>query len=154
MLKRIQSILGNIISSTSSHGHIDESVDVHFAVAILLVEVMHADHVLHDHEQEIVLKLLKQQYALNEAEAMDLFTRANKKMNDVVSLHRYTSMLNSKLLHEQKFKLVTNLWRVVLADGQVDKHEEHLVRRVADLIYLGHKGFIKAKHLAIESPIC
>ncbi|MDA9730188.1 TerB family tellurite resistance protein [SAR86 cluster bacterium] len=27
----------------------------------------------------------------------------------------------------------------------MDKHEEHLIRRIADLLYLNHKDFINAK---------
>ena len=143
-----------MISSSKLDEIAGSADDTRFSVAILLVEVMHADHVLHDEEQLLVIKLLQQQFSLEESAAIELFGRAKEKMKDAVSLHQYTSRINSELLYPQKFELMTNLWKVVFADGQVDRYEEHLVRRLADLIHVSHKDFIKAKHLAAESTVC
>ena len=40
------------------------------------------------------------------------------------------------------------LWDVAYADGRLHKYEEHLVRRIADLIHVPHRTFIRAKHKA------
>ena len=40
------------------------------------------------------------------------------------------------------------LWRVAWADGRIDRYEEQILRRVADLIHLRHGEFIQAKHAA------
>ena len=44
--------------------------------------------------------------------------------------------------------MVELLWRVAYADGDLDKYEEHLVRRIADLIHVPHSVFIRMKHKA------
>ena len=31
------------------------------------------------------------------------------------------------------------------ADGEVDKYEEHLIRRISDLLHVPHRQFIAAK---------
>jgi uncharacterized tellurite resistance protein B-like protein len=41
--------------------------------------------------------------------------------------------------------LLEALWRVAQADAIVHKYEEHLIRRVADLIHVPHRGYIAAK---------
>lgn len=151
MFKRIQSILTSLISPSLAPDNKENSDDIQFSVALLLTEIMHADHVLHEHEKQMVINLLRQQFSLEETAATELYLRANKKMNEVVSLHHHTSRINSDFSYLKKFELMINLWKVVFADGQVDRYEEHLVRRVADLIYISHKDFIKAKHLAHES---
>ena len=38
------------------------------------------------------------------------------------------------------------LWRVAYADGCLDPYEEALVRKIADLIYVPHRDFIRTKH--------
>jgi uncharacterized tellurite resistance protein B-like protein len=40
------------------------------------------------------------------------------------------------------------LWRVAYADGRVDPHEDALVRKVADLLYLPQAAYVKAKERA------
>jgi uncharacterized tellurite resistance protein B-like protein len=41
--------------------------------------------------------------------------------------------------------LMTAMWRVALADGHLDKHEEGIIRRVADLLYIRHNEYIRCK---------
>ncbi|MGO1233874.1 MAG: TerB family tellurite resistance protein, partial [Marinobacter sp.] len=49
---------------------------------------------------------------------------------------------------QQKQMLLTSIWRVALADGRIDKYEEHLIRRMADLLHLNHREFMQARHQA------
>jgi len=42
-------------------------------------------------------------------------------------------------------ELLENLWRVAFADNEVDRYEEHMIRKVADLIYVNHSDFIRSK---------
>jgi len=37
------------------------------------------------------------------------------------------------------------MWRVAYADGQLDKHEEGIIRRVADLLHIRHNEYIRCK---------
>ncbi len=150
MLKKIKSALEKITSSSNRFEKEDAADSLKFAIAILLVEVMHADHQLDEQEKILVIQLLKKQFELDESAARELFLKANEKMKNMVSLHHYTSLINSELPYQNKQLLMKNLWSVVLSDGQIDKYEEHLVRGIADLIHLSHKDFIKAKHQAQE----
>ena len=60
----------------------------------------------------------------------------------------YTHLLNQRLDHESKCRILTAMWRVAYADGNVDKYEEHLIRRVHELLHLDHSDFIAAKQAA------
>ena len=42
------------------------------------------------------------------------------------------------------------MWKVAAVDGRVDPHEEHLLRKVADLLYVSHADYIRAKLGAVE----
>jgi uncharacterized tellurite resistance protein B-like protein len=48
----------------------------------------------------------------------------------------------------QKTTVLEMMWRVALADGKVDPHEDHLLRKVADLLYLPSAAVAKARELA------
>ena len=37
------------------------------------------------------------------------------------------------------------MWSVAFADGAVDKYEEHLIRKIAGLIYVPHQEFIRTR---------
>jgi uncharacterized tellurite resistance protein B-like protein len=40
------------------------------------------------------------------------------------------------------------MWRVAHADLELDMYEDHLVRKIAELLYVPHTEFITAKHRA------
>jgi uncharacterized tellurite resistance protein B-like protein len=37
------------------------------------------------------------------------------------------------------------MWRVAFADRRLDKYEEAQIRKIADLLYVPHKDFIRTK---------
>ena len=47
--------------------------------------------------------------------------------------------------YEEKVGLIENMWRIAFSDEQLDKYEEHLIRKISDLIYVSHSDFIKTK---------
>ena len=50
-----------------------------------------------------------------------------------------------------KRRVVEMMWQMVYADGEKDHYEEHLLRQVADLLYISHAEFIQARHKAEEA---
>ena len=121
----------------------------HVATAALLVEVMRADHEVQPEERDAVRRALGAAFAdLSTDETRDLLARAEERADDATSLYEFTRHINRQLDHAQKAHVVELLWRVAYADGDLDKYEEHLVRRIADLIHVPHSVFIRMKHKA------
>ena len=118
------------------------------AAAVLFVEVMHADHKVDKRERQIVKRALLESFSLSRQDAEELLQQAEDRVKDVTSLHEFTSLLHSRLSNEEKVMLIEQIWRIILADDDVDKYEEHLVRRIAELLYVSHRDFIRAKLIA------
>jgi uncharacterized tellurite resistance protein B-like protein len=57
-------------------------------------------------------------------------------------------VLNKTFSAEQKQRLIEHMWRVAHADEEVHMYEDHLVRKIAELLYVPHSQFIAAKHRA------
>ena len=115
------------------------------AIAVLLVEVLRADHVQGDAERDAVLKLLRECSGLGAGEASALLAEAERTANEDVSLHRHVETLNQTLDHEARRRILLALWQVAYADGELHPWEEHLLRRLADLLHLSHSDFIQTK---------
>jgi uncharacterized tellurite resistance protein B-like protein len=123
----------------------DKQQLIRLAAAILFVEVMHADHKVDKREQQVVRQALQESFSLTRYEADELQLLAEERVKDVTSLHEFTSLLHGRLTNEEKVMLLEQIWRVALADNNVDKYEEHLVRRIAELLYIKHGDYIRAK---------
>jgi len=120
-----------------------ESLQV--AVAALLLEVLRADFEAAAVERTRVLQSLRGVLGLEEAEAQRLLERAERQTDQVHDLYQFTSLLNHAHSAAEKERLVEELWRVARADKVIDKYEEHLICRIADLPHVPHSAFIAAK---------
>ena len=119
------------------------------AVATLLVEIARADFEVDASERTAIRRMLAGAYGLDPDSAGALLAQAERAAEEAVSLYEFTRRLNDELSPAEKVEIVEMLWRVAYADGRLDKYEEHLVRKAADLLYVPHRRFIRAK-LKIE----
>jgi len=115
------------------------------AVTALLLEVARADHAVDEAERRTVLAAIARFCELEEQDLDTLVATAAEAVDASVSFYDFTSTVNERLSREQKMELLEMLWRVAEADGRVDHYEEYYIRRLADLLHLSHKDFIRAK---------
>jgi uncharacterized tellurite resistance protein B-like protein len=117
------------------------------ATAALLIEVMVIDGNLAEDELQSISLTLARMLELSS----DLVLLSRDEVAEATSLYQFTKEINSHFSHEKKLKLMTAMWRVAFADGHLDKHEEGIIRRVADLLHLRHSEFIQCKLSARDS---
>lgn len=121
----------------------DESLQA--ATALLLMEIARADHDISEQERVAIQRIIERQHAVTPEQALEIVQAAEQQASEVTSLHPFTSMLNRECSMEDRIGIVSMLWEVTFADGRIDAHEEHLVRRVADLLHVPHREFIRTK---------
>lgn len=122
-----------------------ETLKPELAAAALLVEVMAADdRWLAEEEQSIRLALLNS-LNLSDAECDDLISSARNQQQDAHDYYALTRQINDHFTPEQKYELIQNMWKVAWADGELDRYEDSTIRKVAELLYVPHEQFIKAK---------
>lgn len=120
------------------------------ACAALMVEMLYADEKITDTEENKIRQLIKKRFSLNSAEIESLLELAHNEKHEATDYYEFTALLNTHFSQQQKIKLVADLWQLAFADGQLDKHEEHLLRRLCDLLHVPHHEFIRTKHETLK----
>jgi uncharacterized tellurite resistance protein B-like protein len=118
---------------------------LHLASAALLVELANADSNMDATEEEALLRILETKLQLGKATLENLWQLAHAEQRGATSLYQFTSLINTAYGYEEKVQLLHHMWEVAYADGRIDRYEEHLIRKVADLLYLTHGDFIRTK---------
>ncbi|WNO11544.1 TerB family tellurite resistance protein [Teredinibacter sp. KSP-S5-2] len=116
------------------------------ASAALLIEVATIDHKFDQKELSSLSLLLKENFSLSDEECTELTELAKAERDNSTSLYQFTQLVNQHCSHQEKFNLLKDMWTVAYADGNLDKYEEYIIRKVADLIHMAHGDFIRAKH--------
>jgi len=115
------------------------------ASALLMLEVANADDDYTDAERKSVLENLSHTYNLSDAEAQVLLDAAESEIDDLLSIQGLTRLMVNELEMEDRIYVVEQLWKIAFSDHHLDHYEDHTVRKIADLLYVSHNDFIKAK---------
>ncbi len=130
--------------SPEANGDLEHELKL--ATAALLIEMMYQDDQVHEKEINAAKKALTEKFGLTDDEYHTLFTLAEEEVKEAIDYHQFTSLIAREFTQAQKIKVVELLWSVAYADSHLDSMEEHMVRKIADLIYVSHKDFMKTKH--------
>ena len=121
------------------------------ATAVLLVDVMRADQAIGAAERNTVWTILREQFALADAEVSRLVELAELTAKNASDYHQFTSRINDSFTHPQKIGMVENLWQIAYADAHLDAHENSLIGKIAELLHVTQGEYIGAKMRAKEA---
>jgi uncharacterized tellurite resistance protein B-like protein len=118
---------------------------IELATAALLVEVVRCDDGITDHERRSVEQAVRSKFGLAPAEAETLLRLAEEEVNHAHDLFQFTSLINRDFSQAQKLAVIELMWRVAFADDRISAHEQHVLRRIAELLHVPHGDYIAAK---------
>ncbi len=142
MLKKISNIFKKKVTETPD----EESLSsISKACSSLLIEVALSDKDFDEEEITSMKEILKTTHGISDETINELVSNAKQTVDESTSLYSYTREVNDNFSYDDKLLLLQSLWDIAYADGNVDKYEEHLIRKISDLIYISHSDFIQAK---------
>jgi len=116
--------------------------------SVLLLEAAHSDYECSELELEHVVETVRALYEIPHEYVLELMELARAERNKAVDIQHFTRHANERMSREEKLTVLEAVWRIILADGDIDKYEEHYARRLANLLWLEHKDFIDARRRA------
>ncbi len=144
MIDRIRQFFETHLTPDSQGGGSQEH-RLRLACAALLIEVARADYEVTAEEMAVISRAVRKTFGLSAAETVELIQLAEEEAEGASSYHEFTSLINDNYSKAQKIQLLERLWEVVFADAEMEKYEEYLVRKLADLLYVPHSQFIATK---------
>ena len=144
LITKLKSLFSGDVSEDGTVG----ARPLELACAALMFEVARADFAVDEAEQRAVYDLLTAEFNLSPEEIESVTEEAANKADAATCLFEFTRAVNELASVDQKRALIGMMWRVAMADNALSRYEEHLIRKVADLLYLPHADFIQAKQAA------
>lgn len=123
---------------------------VNLATACMLIEVMRSDHDITKIELKTIREILSKNLSLGEEKVDKLIKLAEQQADRLTSYHPFTTLINKNFDLKEKTEIMANMWQVALSDHNLDKYEEHLIRKVAGLIYVPRDQLVASRRLACK----
>ena len=146
MLKSLKNLLHKKLDDTLGQDSDQRKHVLQLSTATLLIEVMRADYREDLTENEVIFNLLQEFFNMSNEEVALLLEEAESEADQAISLQGFTRFLHENLTIDEKHSIVEMLWKVALADQNLDKHEDHLVRKVSSLLYVSQRDLIKIRN--------
>jgi len=146
MIRGIRQFFDSHIQSVSGgRRHESPQRALQLATAALLLEVARADFHIAADERRAITNAIQQMFDLSALETAELVALAESEMEDATCLYEFTRLVNDHFDYAHKLSVIENMWRIAFVDLDKDKYEEHLIRRVCDLIHVAHKDFVRLR---------
>jgi len=145
VISAIKRFFDQQLSSQTDNNAGNRERRLRLASAALLFEVLKTDNHIDERETAAFKEILARDLKLDTEELDEIARLAEEEARQAVSLYEFTSLINESYNYEERVQLIENMWRLALADNHLDKYEEQLIRKTADLIYVSHSDFIRAK---------
>jgi len=104
------------------------------AVTKLMVGMMSMDGGIDQDEQQEVLHLLHVRFGLSGEEAEDLIIQAMDTSRADLTFAKVVKQIETNYSLEERISILSHVWSVALADGEVDFVEERYINRLSSLI--------------------
>jgi uncharacterized tellurite resistance protein B-like protein len=135
MFESLRNLVADLTEGDKRPKHFDDG-DYRLAAAALLVHAAAIDGAIPDVAREKLHALVKQRFALDDAQTDELLAGATEAERQSIDLYQFTARLNRLLDERGRARVVEMLWQIVYADGVVTEFEDNLVSRAADLLHI------------------
>jgi len=144
MISKLLHALRHALKSETTLPNLD-STTLNEAIATLLVEAARVDNNTTEADIAEAKKSLKLLANINSEQADELIRKASLPKNRPTSYLPLTQTINQNLDYDQKCILIGAMWTIAHSDSHIDPHEDHIIRKISDLIYVSHRDFINQK---------
>ena len=141
-------LIGKLISMLNGGPKEDAQLEhtrIQVAICALLLEVAHADKQLHDLEEKTIRDLLAHKFDLDDEMAAELIDYARGDLEESLDLYQFARVINVNFTIDEKYEVMEAVWRIIYADGVLDRYEDALARQISTLLNLDQRRSIDLK---------
>ncbi|MGH7607723.1 MAG: TerB family tellurite resistance protein [Gemmatimonadales bacterium] len=125
---------------------------IQLAACALLLELAHADAEFSAAERSHIESAVQRHFGLDAATARELIALADAERLEAVDHYQFARTITQQYDLGQKMVLAEVMWGVILADGEIRRHESYLVRKLANLLDLAPAYLAQARRAAAPEP--
>lgn len=145
MFDKFEKFFKDKIVIDSKAGRADTEQRLMIATTVLFLEMAYADFEVLPEEEEHIEQTLEQFFKLSRRQITEVIEAAKQSRRERNDIWLFTNLIKETFDRSQKLWILEKLWALIYADGTVDKYEDHLIRKLSNLLGLDHGEMIQAK---------
>jgi len=123
----------------------DSSFEIELTAAVLAYEIARIDGEVSYEELDVLKEEIKKISKKVDKDESEILKIIEIYSSDSVSFYEFVEDINKNYTKDEKFALLSFMWRIAFADGVLEVDEERLIRRLADMIKIKDIEVLKLK---------
>ena len=112
----------------------------------MLLSIAKADNIVEDSELKSIKDIISDFFQINsEDEIINYINIANTELEKSTDIFEFGRVLNDAWNYQDKIDFVCCMFEVSLIDGDMYYLEEHLIKKVSNILNVNHKDLIESK---------
>lgn len=127
--------------------------DLHIATAVLLIEMASADQAIAKEEATVVCNTMGAQFGIAEDKLPELVEIAIAARKEAKKIDQFVKAINDSFNDEQRTRILAMIWKVVIADGKVEKFEQRFAKQLQARFKLSDEQAERAGKMAAAGEV-
>ena len=131
--------------------------DLHVATGVLLLEMAGTDSDYAPEETKAIFAAMESQFGLSKEETLELLKIADSLREQFETrkerVTEFVKAINENFDSRQRQIVLAMIWKVVAADGKLDKFEERFATQMKFRLQLSDEEAEKAKQMALTGEV-
>lgn len=138
--------------------HIDASgnptsEDILIATSIILLEMAGSDDDYAPEEVQTIFKVMQDQFNIQKGDVYNILNQAKELREESEKIDEFIAVINANFKAPQRQLILAMVWKVVFADGEVEKFEERFANQLQHRLQLTPDEAKRAKEMAKKGEI-
>ena len=122
--------------------------DLQMATGIILLEMAGSDEDYAPEEVKTIFRTMEKQFQMSDTEVLDLLENADKLRQNKGKIDDFVTAINENFSTKQKQLVLAMVWKVVMADGQLDKEEQKFATQMRFRLQLSEEEAKEARDMS------
>ncbi|MCC6933585.1 MAG: TerB family tellurite resistance protein [Deltaproteobacteria bacterium] len=127
--------------------------DLLIATGVLLLQMAGSDSDYAAEEVKAIFAIMKNEFNILDNDVKHFLGQANQLRNDKARIDEFVQVINTHFSTKQRIRVLAMLWRVILADGKVDKFETNFAIKMKFSLMLTDQEAEQARQLALQKMV-
>ena len=127
--------------------------DLHVATVVLLIEMAGTDQEIAREEAEAVCALVQDQFGVDDAKIPEIVEIAIASRKAKGKINEFIQVINERFSDEQRTLILAMIWKIVLADGKIEKYEQNFALQMMNRLRLHDQHAEQARKMAETGQI-
>ena len=115
------------------------------SASCLLLSIVKADGVINNNEINITKDIISDFFNIDTEQTNTIVKLALDKLNNSTDIFEFSKEVNNNFTYQDKIDFICSSFEIAVSDGNLDNHEDYIIKKIATMLNVKHTDLIKAK---------